>query len=180
MKILFVFLVLLLAAPFTHAEWQEVKEKKGLNLNQYCSQTFGSRFVANLNGSTVYDWGCMIPGTQERRNMELAEACQQQYGTKEVSYKNHNDPYSWYCSVVKKKWVPVQVGLDLNRYCKDNFGSRFVANLNGSTVYDWGCMIPGTQERRNMQLKSACMQQHGTQKVGFTNQNDPYSWYCEK
>ena len=69
----------------------------------------------------------------------------------------------------------VKVGIDLNRYCKKNFGSNSKAVLNGKTALDWVC-----QTNNGINAKQACQQQHGTKRTGYTDKNNPYSWYCLK
>lgn len=68
-----------------------------------------------------------------------------------------------------------KAGINLNQYCKKNFGSNSKAVLKGKTALDWVC-----QTNNGIHAKKACQQQHGTNKVGYTDRSNPYSWYCLK
>ena len=68
--------------------------------------------------------------------------------------------------------------LDLNIYCKTSFGSGFYAHVTDSnSVYGWSCQTDDNN-RRSIDIATACDQQWGTKNFEFSNINDPYSWRC--
>jgi hypothetical protein len=76
-------------------------------------------------------------------------------------------------------------GLDLDRYCKSQYqrnGMLAWVRLNGRTVYDWSCIrynpVSRSQQRLGINVGHACAVQRNTWDHGFTNRNDPNSWYC--
>ena len=74
--------------------------------------------------------------------------------------------------------VVINKELDLNLYCATSFGSAFYAHVTDSnSVYGWTCQT-NENNRRSMDISTACDQQWGTKDFIFTNRNDPYSWRC--
>lgn len=77
-------------------------------------------------------------------------------------------------------YVPArrELSIDLNRYCRENFGAEWTAGLQpGGGVNDWFCQM-GRNERRGMDLRTGCKQQHNSNEIHFRNESDPNSWYC--
>ena len=70
----------------------------GVNLNYYCSKTFGAGFKSVLVGKTAGDWTCEL-NRNERRSISVDNACKLQYGRQDVKSRalNWNDPLSWRC-----------------------------------------------------------------------------------
>ena len=70
----------------------------GINLGQYCANTYGSGAYATLKPgqNNAYGWTCVAGG--QYRGMDLNTACQQQYwGSYGAAYHDYNNAYSWYC-----------------------------------------------------------------------------------
>ena len=160
------------------AQWQTQDQQRGVNLTAYCQRKFGGTFKAVLHGHTTGDWSCQTDDNN-RRPISVVEACQQQQNTSRVGVRDVNDPLSWYCLVSTQVWVPVRVGVNLTAYCQRKFGNTFKAVVHGHTTGDWSCQTDDNN-RRPISVVEACQQQQGTSKVGYTNVNDPLSWYCEK
>ena len=152
-----------------------VRKELSLDLNRYCKDTFGAEWTAGLqpNGG-VNDWFCQT-GRNDRRGMNLKEGCRQQHGVDELHFDDERDPNSGYC--VKQV---TELSLDLNKYCKDNFGAEWTTGLqpNGG-INDWFCQM-GKNERRGMNLREGCRQQHASTEIHFRDEKDPNSWYCVK
>lgn len=70
----------------------------GVNLNYYCSKTFGAGFKSVLVGKTAGDWTCQ-QSQNDRRPISVEAACRLQYGRSDLKAKalNWNDPLSWRC-----------------------------------------------------------------------------------
>ena len=70
----------------------------GVNLNYYCSHTYGAEFKSLLIGKTAGDWVCQ-QSVQNRRQISVTDACKLQYGRQDVRSRalNWNDPLSWRC-----------------------------------------------------------------------------------
>ncbi|MBD2152828.1 S-layer homology domain-containing protein [Pseudanabaena sp. FACHB-1277] len=81
---------------------------------------------------------------------------------------------------------PSRVRADFESYCRKTYlnpsiGTNAWATLNGRTVYTWTCdqRFSNGQIRQNaIDVNQVCISQTGSPKHGFTNQNDPHSWYC--
>jgi hypothetical protein len=75
----------------------------GVNLNYYCSKTFGSGFKSVLVGKTAGDWTCQ-QSQNDRRPISVQAACNLQYGRSGLKAKalNWNDPLSWRCFAPQK------------------------------------------------------------------------------
>jgi hypothetical protein len=70
----------------------------GVNLNSYCSKTFGAGFKSVLVGKTAGDWTCQ-KSQNDRRPISVEKACKMQYGKSGLKAKAlaWNDPLSWRC-----------------------------------------------------------------------------------
>lgn len=81
----------------------------GVNLNYYCSTTFGSGFKSILIGNTAGDWRCHQPKTKTiPKSISVENACKLQYGRPGLKAKalDWNDPLSWRCFGPRKQGNP--------------------------------------------------------------------------
>jgi hypothetical protein len=93
-----------LAGVATNAEAAPPKGRPlgGVNLNYYCSYTFGQNYKSVLIGPTAGDWRCDLTrrhyGTPGK-SISVQAACDLQYGQHGlIAYAtNWNDPLSWRC-----------------------------------------------------------------------------------
>ena len=72
----------------------------GVNLNYYCSHTYGAEFKSLLIGKTAGDWVCQ-QNIQNRRQISVTDACKLQYGRNDAKSQalDWNNPLSWRCFV---------------------------------------------------------------------------------
>jgi hypothetical protein len=79
-----------------------------------------------------------------------------------------------------------RTGIDFDRYCKSQYqrnGMMAWTQLNGRTVYDWSCaqrQPNGRVQQFGINVGHACAVQQNTWRHGFTNFNNPYSWFCQR
>lgn len=159
-------------------EYQMRDEQRGVNMDAYCKRAYGQNFFAKLIGPTTGDWVCETD-PHNTRGINVKQACLWQQNTDRVGVRNVNDPLSWYCLVSVRVWVPVRVGVNMDAYCKRAYGQDFSSKLIGPTVGDWVCETD-PHNTRGINVKQACIWQQGTDRVGYTDVNNPLSWYCEK
>jgi hypothetical protein len=82
--------------------------------------------------------------------------------------------------------LAARYGIDFDRYCKSQYQGNGMAawtRLDGNTVYDWYCdqrQPDGKVNRFGINVGHACAVQRNTWSHGFSNRNNPYSWYCER
>jgi hypothetical protein len=71
----------------------------GVNLNHYCSQTFGRGYKSVLIGTTAGDWRCEERKAKVLKSISVQDACRLQYGRTDLLAKalNWNDALSWRC-----------------------------------------------------------------------------------
>jgi hypothetical protein len=72
----------------------------GVNLNYYCSTTFGAGYKSVLIGSTAGDWRCSRGGkSKDVKSISVDAACRLQYGNPLAKAKalNWSDALSWRC-----------------------------------------------------------------------------------
>lgn len=93
--------LLVLSAIATEATAKYGHNLGGVNLNYYCTKTFGAGFKSVLVGKTAGDWTCQL-NNNERRSISVDNACKLQYGRQDVKSRalNWNDPLSWRCFTV--------------------------------------------------------------------------------
>jgi hypothetical protein len=156
-------------------EWQYKDVRKGVNMQAYCQRKFGTTFNAAHLGNG--NWVCQT-SPHNTRPISVVEACTWQQSTNRVVFDR--GAAAWYCLVSQQVWVPVRVGVNMDAYCKRQYGQGFASRVIGSTVGDWVCQAANPNDRRPINVKQACLWQHNTSVVGYTNVNDPGSWYCEK
>ena len=155
-------------------EWQNQDVRKDVNMLAYCQRKFGDQFKAHYNGNG--NWDCESD-PHNTRPISVVEACGWQQNTSRVVFDQA--ALAWYCVVSQPVWVPVRVGVNMDAYCKRQYGQSFTAAVIGPTVGDWVCQT-SPNDRRGISVKQACLWQQNTGVVGYTNVNDPLSWYCEK
>lgn len=155
-------------------EWRTQDVRVGVNMASYCMRKFGQQFAATYLGNG--EWVCQTD-PHNRRPISVIEACTWQQNTNRVVFDQA--ALAWYCLVPQQVWVPVRVGVNMDAYCKRQFGQSFSAAVIGATVGDWVCQT-GPHDRRPIDVRQACIWQQNTNVVGYTNRNDPLSWYCEK
>ena len=81
----------------------------GVNLNAYCSATYGPNYKSFLVGKTAGDWlGKLTHGGGAGKQISVANACTQQYGKSGLiaDALNWNDPLSWRCAKVLGSVAP--------------------------------------------------------------------------
>jgi hypothetical protein len=82
--------------------------------------------------------------------------------------------------------LAARYGIDFDRYCKSQYqrnGMVAWTQLNGNTAYNWSCaqrQPNGRVQQFSINVGHACAVQQNTWRHGFTNFNNPYSWYCER
>ncbi len=155
-------------------EWRNQDVRKGVNMAAYCTRKFGTSFVATYLGNG--EWVCQT-SPHDRRPISVIEACTWQQNTSRVVFDQ--GALAWYCLVSEPVWVPVRTGVNMDAYCKRQYGQAFASVVIGSTVGDWVCQT-SPHDRRPISVRQACLWQQNTAIHGYTNANDPGSWYCEK
>jgi hypothetical protein len=156
-------------------EWQTRDVRTSVNMDSYCKRKFGQQFsAANLGQG---NWVCQTD-PHNTRPISVVEACTWQQNTNRVVFDQA--ALAWYCLVPQQVWVPVRVGVNMDAYCKRQYGQSFSSRVIGSTVGDWVCQGSNPNDRRPINVRQACIWQQNTNVVGYTNVNDPLSWYCEK
>lgn len=81
----------------------------GVNLNYYCSTTFGSGFKSILIGNTAGDWRCHRPKSKDiPKSISVENACKLQYGKPGLKAKalSWSDPLSWRCFAPRRPGNP--------------------------------------------------------------------------
>jgi hypothetical protein len=70
--------------------------------------------------------------------------------------------------------------VSVEKQCQAQYGETFVAVIKERGVNGWVC-VDKAQLSRNVSIQDACNAQHGAGLIAkFKDENDPYSWYCEK
>jgi hypothetical protein len=156
-------------------EWRNQDVRKSVDMASYCIRKFGQNFNAAYLGNGT--WVCQTD-PHNTRPISVVEACTWQQNTNRVVFDQQ--ALAWYCLVQERVWVPVRVGVNMDAYCKRQYGQQFSAAVIGPTVGDWVCQTSNVNDRRPISVKQACLWQQNTSVVGYTNVNNPYSWYCEK
>jgi hypothetical protein len=86
---------------------QTVVNLGGVNLNYYCSKTFGAAFKSVLIGKTAGDWRCQQYKSKEQpKSISVVAACKLQYPARDgmtARALDWNNPLSWRCFAPKPK-----------------------------------------------------------------------------
>ncbi len=126
------------------------------------------RWIIKLSGNDLYT-------IQHKSNHLFLDAHDTSQGAFSVVNRSAqtNNTQRWIIKRTTK--VPVKGTIDFDLYCKKNFGSEYTAVLKGNTALDWVC-----QTNKGIRAKTACKQQYGSSVSGsgYTDKNNPYSWYC--
>ncbi len=152
--------------------WNELRigqpQRQSVDLNGYCTATYGQDSKAGLGESNVNGWKCKV-------GISMTDVCHQQHGADTSDHCNPSDPYSWHClgPAVVSPFPVFNRGIDLTRYCKQKYGPAASASLNEHNAYGWKCDLP-------VDLAAACNQTVGhASSVGFDNYYNPNSVFCE-
>jgi len=161
-------------AASSTTEWRTQDVRKGVNMDSYCKRQYGQQFYAKHTGGGA--WTCQTDD-HNRRPISVVQACTWQQNTNRVVFDQAQ--LAWYCLVSEQVWVPVRVGVNMDAYCKRQYGQAFASKVIGATVGDWVCQT-SDHDRRPISVKQACIWQQNTERHGFTDRNNPLSWYCER
>ena len=81
----------------------------GVNLNYYCSKSFGAAFKSVLIGKTAGDWRCQkYKSKEDPKSISVQHACKLQYGKDDLTARalDWNNPLSWRCFEFRKPKNP--------------------------------------------------------------------------